>query len=89
MPQSYRHIMRTTLTLDDDVAAKIKSEVRKSGRPFKQVVNEFLRLSLNFRKQGKGAKPFVIRSKAMGRREGLNYDNIGDLLEQLEGPYHK
>jgi Arc/MetJ family transcription regulator len=35
--------MRTTLTLDDDVAAKLKAEARLAGRPFREIVNEMLR----------------------------------------------
>jgi hypothetical protein len=38
--------MRTTLTIDEDVAAKLKSEVQKRGLPFKQIVNETLRRGL-------------------------------------------
>ncbi len=36
--------MRTTLTLDDDIAAKLKAEARRSGRSFKAAVNDLLRL---------------------------------------------
>jgi uncharacterized protein (DUF4415 family) len=35
--------MRTTLTLDDDVAAQLRSEVLRTGQILKQVVNEILR----------------------------------------------
>ena len=35
--------MRTTLTLDDDVAAKLKTESQRAGRSFREVVNETLR----------------------------------------------
>jgi len=38
--------MRTTLTLDDDLAMALHREARDSGRPFKQVVNECLRRGL-------------------------------------------
>ena len=38
--------MRTTLTLDDDVAAKLKAELRRAGRSFRDVVNETLRRGL-------------------------------------------
>jgi hypothetical protein len=37
--------MRRTVTLDDDVDAMLRAEVRRTGRPFKQVVNELLRES--------------------------------------------
>ena len=35
--------MRTTLTLDDDVADFLKSQSRLHDKPFKQLVNEVLR----------------------------------------------
>jgi hypothetical protein len=33
-------LLRTTLTLDDDLAAKLKAESRRAGRSFRDVVNE-------------------------------------------------
>jgi len=36
-------MVRITLTLDDDVAAKLRSEARGSGRPFRDVVNDSIR----------------------------------------------
>jgi hypothetical protein len=38
--------MRTTLTLDDDVAAKLKDFARRKRVPFKQAVNAALRRGL-------------------------------------------
>jgi len=32
--------MRTTLTVDDDVAAKLKAESRRASRPYREIVNE-------------------------------------------------
>lgn len=81
--------MRTTLTLDEDVRAKIEAEMRKSGKSFKETVNEFLRAGLMARREAKPAKPFEIYTRALHPRPGLNFDNIGELLEQVEGPYHK
>lgn len=81
--------MRTTLTLDEDVAAKLKSEVRKSGKPLKAVVNEALREVLTARKAAKKQAPFKVRARSLGHYPGLDYDNIGVLLEQIEGPFHK
>ncbi len=82
--------MRTTLTLDDDVAAKLKEEVRRSGRSFKGTVNELLRLALTVhRGPATAAKRFKVKPRPMGLRPGLSYDRIGELLEQLEGPLHR
>ncbi|MGA3043004.1 MAG: ribbon-helix-helix domain-containing protein, partial [Bryobacteraceae bacterium] len=79
----------TTLTLDDDVKAKLDQEVRKNGKSFKEAVNHYLRLGLNAPARTKPAKPFVVRARNLGLPRGLSYDNVEELIEQLEGPLHK
>lgn len=81
--------MRTTLTLDDDVAAKLEADVRKTGRSFKETVNYYLRLGMNARKETKPTKQFKVRARNLGKRPGLNYDDVWGLIEQIEGPAHK
>ena len=81
--------MRTTLTLDDDVAAKLKAEARKSGEAFKQTVNRILRLGLNARRESAPVPPFTVRARAMGLRPGMSLDNIEELLDQLDGPMRR
>jgi hypothetical protein len=80
--------MRTTFTLDDDVAAKLKEQTRKTGKKFRDVVNETLRLGLAARNKISGAplKPFRVKARALGIRKGYSYDNIAELLDQAEGP---
>ena len=79
--------MRTTLTLDDDVAAKLKADMRKAGRSFRETVNYYLRLGLNTRRVTKPTKPFKVRARNLGKKPGLNYDDVWALIEQIEGPY--
>lgn len=81
--------MRTTLSLDDDVANLLHQEMRRSGVSFKKAVNHFLRLGLTASSQTHQRKPFVVDARPMGLPPGLSYDNIEELLEALEGPYHK
>jgi hypothetical protein len=83
--------VRTTLTLDDDVAYRLRAEMRRSGKAFRTVVNECLRLALSSRPRGRDAEPpFVIRARDLGAlRPGLSLDSIGDLLEAAEGPLHR
>lgn len=81
--------MRTTLTLEEDVAAKLKAEVRRSGKPFKQVVNELLRASMTRPAPTRNLPPFRVKARDMGLHPGLNYDCISALIEQVEGPFHK
>lgn len=78
--------MRTTLTLDDDVATRLQAEARRSGRPFKSVVNEYLRAGLAQRRALKAVAPFRIEPKDLGGPlPGLSYDNIGALLDTVDG----
>jgi len=81
--------VRTTLTLEEDVAARMKREARKSGKSFKQEVNEALREGLTARRAAKKPPPFEVKTRSMGHYLGLDYDNIGVLLEHVEGPFHK
>ncbi|MFN2427412.1 MAG: ribbon-helix-helix protein, CopG family [Candidatus Binatia bacterium] len=82
--------MRTTLSLDDDVAAKLQAEVRRSGRTFKAAVNELLRLALNSRSRKAPTPTFTVRARDLGDlRPGLSLDNVGELLERAEGPGHR
>jgi hypothetical protein len=82
--------MRTTLTLDDDVAAKLKAESRRAGLPFKEVVNETLRRGLASRRAAGRGQAFRVTARDLGGlRPGLSLDNIGELIEQAEGPLHR
>ena len=85
----YHHDVRTTLTLDSDITERIREEMRKSGKSFKETVNEYLRRGLNARQEMAKLEPFRIQPRMLGCRSGLSYENIGDLLEQLEGPAHR
>jgi len=81
--------VRTTLTLDDDIAALLEREVKRSGDSFKGTVNRLLRLGLTAARQPEKSKHFEITPIPMGLRPGLSYDCIAELLEEAEGPYHR
>jgi hypothetical protein len=81
--------VRTTLTLDDDVAAKLKAESQKTGRPFRDTVNACLRAGLSVRKQSAAAPAFRVKAHDLGMRPGINIDKVSALLDELEGPEHR
>lgn len=83
--------MRTTLTLDDDVVQTIREEMKEGeGKTFKEAVNELIRVGRYFKKKrNTDRKPFKVQSFKMGVYEHLNYDNIGELLDEIEGPFHR
>jgi len=82
--------MRTTLTLDDDVAAKLKAESRRAGRPFREVVNETLRRGFAHQRARRPRQAFKVVVRDLGNlRPGLSLDNIAELIEQVEGPLQR
>jgi hypothetical protein len=82
--------MRTTLTLDEDIAVRLQAEARRTGRPFKVVINEYLRAGLAQRRAAKAATPFRVSPVRMGAPiPGRSYDDISALLEETEGAEHR
>jgi hypothetical protein len=82
--------MRTTLTLDDDVAAKLRAESRRADRPFKEIVNETLRSGLANRRVAARGRAFKITARDLGDlNPGLCLDNVAELIEQTEGSLHR
>ena len=80
--------MRTTLTLDPDVASKAKKSAAKTGKPLKEIINAALRIGLEQVANPPGAKPYRTRGRPMGLRQGLSYDNVAELLARAEGEDH-
>jgi hypothetical protein len=81
--------VRTTLSIDDDIAVLLEQEVRRSGKPFKVVVNNLLSLGLAQTHQPQAVPAFRVTPRAMGLGSGQSYDDISALLEELEGPEHR
>ena len=86
---SYDPGMRTTLTIDDDVAFKLRAEMRRHGATLKQTVNRLLRLGLQT-PGGSTRRRFRVQARDLGRlRPGLTLDSVSDALAQLEGPTYR
>jgi len=75
--------MRTTVTLDPDVAAKIKAEMKRTGKSFKEVLNALVRKGTTV-VPAEPRKPFKVRPIASGEKPGFAWDNISELLGQLD-----
>jgi len=82
--------MRTTLTLDDDVAAKLKAESQRAGRPFREIVNEMLRRGLENRRATAERRAFKVSARDLGNlKPGLSLDDVAELIEHVEGSLHR
>lgn len=73
--------MRTTLTLDDDVARLLDDAVHRERRPMKQVVNDALRRALA---PEAAARPYRVRPFDTGLVPGIDPDGMNRLADELE-----
>lgn len=80
--------MRTTVTLDDDVVAKLRDRVNASGSSFKDTINACLRQGLESSSDEGHPQPFVVKARPMGLRPGFDLSDVGGLLDILDGPVH-
>jgi hypothetical protein len=82
--------MRTTLTLDDDVAARLRAAVRTHRRTFKALVNEALRSGLDALDEPRGARPpFKTTGFDLGPSLVGSLDNVEEVLSRAEGEDHR
>ena len=81
-------MIRVTITLDEDVHAKLEAAMQKSGKSFKETVNEALRAGLA-QQTAQKRKPFKVRAKNLGLKPGYSYDKPWDLIEEIEGPRYR
>lgn len=77
--------MRTTLTLEDELARELKRIARQTDRSFKEVVNTTLRQGLS---QGPKPEaplpPFRVRPKACGFRAGVDIYRLNQVSDEIE-----
>lgn len=78
--------MRTTLSLDDDVAALLNQLQKSSNATFKEVVNAALREGLGRMNQPAAKnKPFKTSAVSLGRCKLPNLDDVAEVLAFGEG----
>lgn len=77
--------MRTTVSLDDDVAARLKELAHRRRASFKAILNEILRRGLSAQENAGAAMPrFVVEPHAGGFRPGIDAGKLNQLLDALE-----
>lgn len=76
--------MRTTLTLDDDVADFLKMQSRLQDRSFKQVVNDVLRRGMAPGSPGPEEPPYRVVPNRSGLLPGVDPLRLNQLNDQLE-----
>lgn len=80
----YDVVMRTTLTIDDDVADQIEERRRREGLSLKQVINALLREGLRSGRQARRAKKYRTKPHKLGMRAGFDPARLNQLVDELE-----
>ncbi len=76
--------MRTTLTLDDDVADFLKDQSRLYNKPFKQVVNDVLRRGMTAGSESPEPPPFKVVPNHSRFVPGVDPHKLNQVNDQLE-----
>lgn len=77
--------MRTTLTLHDDVAERLKELAHRQRVSFKEVVNAVLRRGLAAQERTEGAEqPFEVQTFSNPFRAGVDPSRLNQLVDDLE-----
>jgi hypothetical protein len=74
--------MRTTVTLDPDVEAKLRAVMRERGVSFKVALNDSVRAGLT--SGSRPSKRFRVHSAPLGVRPGVNLDKALTLAGEME-----
>ena len=74
--------MRTTVTLDPDVAAKLKRLAGERRISFKEALNSTVRRG--FERREVKPQPYRVRTRNLGERPGVNLDKALQLAGELE-----
>jgi len=76
--------MRTTLTLDDDLAALLRNRAKELGISFKEVVNRVIRSGLGENALAPNHPIPETIPHSFGFNPGLDLDKLNQLTDELE-----
>jgi hypothetical protein len=75
--------MRTTLSLEPDVAQRLRAELASGKKSFKEIVNERLRLGFGLKK-AKQRPPFRVKAHSSAFLPGIDQTKLNQLVDELE-----
>ena len=76
--------MRTTVTLEPDLAKKIKALAHRRKLSFKQTLNDLIRRGLTSPDRQETQTRFTVQPHAGGFRPGIDPGKLNQLVDQLE-----
>jgi metal-responsive CopG/Arc/MetJ family transcriptional regulator len=79
--------MRTTVNLEDDVAAALERIRRERGLGLSEALNELVRTGIAAGAREGGRQRFEQRTRNLGLR--IDVTNVERAIEHLDGPAHR
>lgn len=76
--------MRTTVTLEPDLAKKVKALAHRSGLSFKQALNDVIRRGLTSPAHQDAQPKYTLEPHPSGFRPGIDQGKLNQLFDQLE-----
>ena len=76
--------MRTTVTLDPDVASRLKEHTRRHRISFKEALNTLVRRGLATQAPRPRHARFSVEPHAGGFRPGIDTDKLNQIGDQLD-----
>ena len=76
--------MRTTLTLDDDLARELKQKANEKGLPFKDIVNRALLVGLQEMEKPRPRKAYRCKTYALGYPPRADLDRALEVAAELD-----
>lgn len=76
--------MRTTLTLDPDVARMLEEEAHRQRKPFKEIVNDAIRRGLAPKARKDATPRYRVRPHKTTLRPGIDAGSFNKLADELE-----
>lgn len=80
----YDACMRTTVTLDADVAARLQEAMQRQGTPFKETLSSALRRALAPTGDGPAGEGFRVQARPLELKPGLDALRLRELDDDLE-----
>jgi len=76
--------MRTTVTLEPDVARMLADQVRRTRKSFKETLNTAVRSGLRRAAQSPGIPEFILEARPMQLKAGVDAGRFNALLDDLD-----
>jgi hypothetical protein len=77
--------MRTTLTIDDDLAVLLQKKAAIQGHSFKEVVNDVIRAGIASSSDVMPQhKPVIVVTRPLGLKPGYDPNKLNQLVDELE-----